>query len=91
LTHLLSDHLLHYLLSLSFLSCKYTEARYHYVVERTALREDSEAWKRAQEMDIAIPQEMLGWVGNELKQESSSNLNSNNTNSSSVELEPLQA
>jgi len=67
------------------------EARYHYVVERTALREDSEAWKRAQEMDIAIPQEMLGWVGNELKQESSSNLNSNNTNSSSVELEPLQA
>lgn len=62
------------------------EARYHYVVERSALREDSEAWKRAQEMDIAIPQEMLEWVGNELKS-SSSNPNTNST----AELEPVEA
>ena len=44
-----------------------TEARYHYLVERTQLREGSEAWKRAQESDIAIPKEMVEWVNDELK------------------------
>lgn len=44
-----------------------TEAKYHYVVERTPLREGSEAWKRAQKENIAIPQEMSQWVNGEIK------------------------
>lgn len=55
------------------------EAQYHYLVERAPLREGSEAWKRAQEMDMSIPKEMVAWVNNELKASS--------TQSKSEELE----
>lgn len=44
-----------------------TEAKYHYLVERTPLREESDAWKRAQDANIAIPEEMMQWVGDELQ------------------------
>lgn len=39
------------------------EAKFHYVVDRTEpLREGSEAWKRAKEDGMKIPQEMMAWV-----------------------------
>jgi len=42
------------------------EAKFHYVVERRALREDSEAWKRVLDgggvNDGSVPQEMMAWV-----------------------------
>lgn len=41
------------------------EARYHYVVQRTPLREGSDAWKRAQESKMTIPKEMMEWVSAE--------------------------
>jgi YidC/Oxa1 family membrane protein insertase len=43
------------------------EARYHYLVERIALREGSEAWERVKKDDIGIPKEMVAWVNNELE------------------------
>ena len=45
----------------------FTEARYHYLVERIALREGSEAWERVKKDDIGIPKEMVAWVNNELE------------------------
>ncbi len=47
---------------LFFSSIHVTEARYHYVIERTPLREGSDAWKRAQESGLTIPKEMAEWV-----------------------------
>lgn len=47
------------------------EAKYHYLVERTPLREGSEAWKRA-EGDMKIPPEMMEWVNSEMEKSSSS-------------------
>ena len=46
------------------------EAKYHYLVERTPLREESEAWKRAQESNTAIPEEMMSWVGDDVLSDS---------------------
>lgn len=44
------------------------EARYHYLIQRTALREGSDAWERVKENDIGIPKEMMEWVNNELEE-----------------------
>jgi len=43
------------------------EAKFHYVVERRALREESEAWKRVMDggADAHVPQEMMAWVSAE--------------------------
>lgn len=46
------------------------EAKFHYVVERKPLREDSDAWKRVLEKGSAlttdnVPQEMLIWVNSD--------------------------
>lgn len=59
------------------------EAKYHYVVERVPLREDSEAWKRAQKEDITIPTALLEWVNKELE--------TSDTKSSSEKLESVKA
>lgn len=59
------------------------EARYHYVVERVPLREDSDAWKRAQEEDVTIPTALLEWVNKELE--------TSDTKSSSEKLESVEA
>jgi hypothetical protein len=48
--------------SFIFFCHPFTEAKYHYVVERTPLREGSDAWKRAQESGLTIPKEMAEWV-----------------------------
>lgn len=70
------------LVSHSFFSAiHFTEARYHYVVERTPLREGSDAWKRAQESGLTIPKEMAEWV----------NVKSASTSNSSKELESVKA
>jgi YidC/Oxa1 family membrane protein insertase len=44
------------------------EAKYHYVVERTPLREGSRAWERVQKEQISIPLEMQAWVEVEEKE-----------------------
>jgi len=38
------------------------EAQFHYVVDRSPFREESEAWKRAQADGVKIPEEMAAWV-----------------------------
>uniref|UniRef100_A0A7S0ADY3 Membrane insertase YidC/Oxa/ALB C-terminal domain-containing protein n=1 Tax=Minutocellus polymorphus TaxID=265543 RepID=A0A7S0ADY3_9STRA len=38
------------------------EANFHYVVDRSPLREESEAWQRAQADGMKIPEEMVSWV-----------------------------
>ena len=38
------------------------EAKFHYVVDRSPLREESEAWQRAQVDGMKIPEEMASWV-----------------------------
>ena len=38
------------------------EANFHYVVDRSPLREESEAWQRAQAEGMKIPEEMASWV-----------------------------
>lgn len=38
------------------------EAKFHYVVDRSPLREESEAWQRAQADGMKIPEEMASWV-----------------------------
>jgi len=43
------------------------EAKFHYVVERTPLRENSAAWERVQAHNINIPPEMSDWVENKIK------------------------
>jgi len=50
-----------------------TEARYHYVVERTPLREGSAAWRRAQASNLSIPTEMAQWVNSEMNASNTSN------------------
>jgi hypothetical protein len=41
-----------------------TEARFHYVVERVPLREQSTAWERAQgSKGMEVPSAMAAWVG----------------------------
>ncbi len=43
------------------------EAKFHYVVERTPLRENSAAWERAQKENVEIPAELLAWVNAEVE------------------------
>lgn len=43
------------------------EANFHYVVERTALRENSAVWERAQKENVEIPAELLAWVNAEVE------------------------
>ena len=43
------------------------EANFHYVVERTALRENSAVWERAQKEHVEIPAELLAWVNAEVE------------------------
>ena len=38
------------------------EAKFHYVVDRSPLREESEAWQRAKADGMKIPEEMADWV-----------------------------
>lgn len=38
------------------------EAKFHYVVERQPLRENSPAWERAQSNKTPVPEELVGWV-----------------------------
>ena len=45
------------------------EARFHYVVKRDPLRENSAAWSRAQSSSISVPSEMKNWVDAEIKVE----------------------
>mmetsp|Transcript_9890 Transcript_9890/g.11526 ORF Transcript_9890/g.11526 Transcript_9890/m.11526 type:complete len:469 (-) Transcript_9890:126-1532(-) len=59
------------------------EAKYHYLVERVPLREGSDAWKRAQENNTPIPEEMVSWVNGGSKVSTESN--------SSGELETVKA
>ena len=46
-----------------------TEARFHYVVKRDPLRENSAAWTRAQSSSVSVPSEMKNWVDAEVKAE----------------------
>eukprot|EP00549_Striatella_unipunctata_P008144 CAMPEP_0118703082 /NCGR_PEP_ID=MMETSP0800-20121206/18313_1 /TAXON_ID=210618 ORGANISM="Striatella unipunctata, Strain CCMP2910" /NCGR_SAMPLE_ID=MMETSP0800 /ASSEMBLY_ACC=CAM_ASM_000638 /LENGTH=457 /DNA_ID=CAMNT_0006604483 /DNA_START=93 /DNA_END=1466 /DNA_ORIENTATION=+ len=41
------------------------EARFHYVVMRTPIREGSESWERVKDAEFVIPEEMKKWVQEE--------------------------
>jgi len=38
------------------------EARFHYVIERNPMREDSAAWTRIQDTQVEVPSELVSWV-----------------------------
>lgn len=41
-----------------------TDAKFHYVVERTSLRESSPSWEKVSaESSVSVPTEMMAWVG----------------------------
>lgn len=63
------------------------EANFHYVVQRTALRENSEAWERAQKEDVEISTELLAWLSAEVK--SIKEEEAKGTNSSDLEAAPV--
>lgn len=48
------------------------EAKFHYVVERNPLREQSAAWQRVQSTEMKIPTEFASWVGQEAPSPASS-------------------
>lgn len=38
------------------------EARFHYVIERNPMREDSAAWARIKDTHVEVPSELVSWV-----------------------------
>lgn len=55
--------------TLTFTISFFTEAKFHYVVKRDPLRENSAAWSRVQSSSASVPPEMLSWVEAEVKSE----------------------
>lgn len=68
------------------------EAKFHYVVERKPLREESDAWKRVLEngngssANVDIPQEMMMWVNADGKSEKDGDFLENNSTSGDLEV-----
>ena len=50
-------------------SIQFTEAKFHYVVKRNPLRENSPAWSRVQSTNVSVPPEMKSWVDAEVQSE----------------------